>query len=176
MRIIAGKFKGYTFHPPDKIPARPTTDRAKESLLNILISNYGIENKHCLDLFSGSGSIAYELASNGAAELTAIDSNFFACQFIKQNFEKLKWSAAHIIKADVFKWIGQSNHQYDLIFADPPYDHIRLPELPTLIFEKHMLSQKGLLVIEHRSTLNFSHQNLVSFRDYGQSRFSFFES
>lgn len=175
MRVIGGQYKGFRFDPPSKIPARPTTDRAKESLINILLSNFGIEGKICLDLFSGTGNIAYELASQGAESITAVDSNFNSVEYIKQTFEKLGYKKYKVIKADVFKWIKQNQSvKYDLIFADPPYDHIGMSQLPELIFEQNLLTPGGLLVIEHRTSLTFQNPQLKFNRDYGQSRFSFF--
>lgn len=175
MRVIGGQYKGFRFDPPSKIPARPTTDRAKESLINILLSNFGIEDKICLDLFSGTGNIAYELASQGAGSITAVDSNFNSVEYIKETFEKLGFENYKVIKADVFKWIKQNQSaKYDLIFADPPYDHIGMSQLPELIFEQNLLTPGGLLVIEHRTSLTFQNEHLKNQRDYGQSRFSFF--
>jgi 16S rRNA (guanine966-N2)-methyltransferase len=177
MRIIGGQFKGYRFNPPSKIPARPTTDRAKESLINILNSRDAIQNKRCLDLFSGTGNMAYELASQGAESITAIDINFHATEFIKQVFKDLKFTNCKIIKTDVFKWMKQGNvHSFDFIFADPPYDHLEMSHLPEVIFNNNLLAVNGLLVIEHRSTLNFKNSGLIESRDYGQSMFSFFKN
>jgi len=175
MRIIGGQYKGFRFDPPGKINARPTTDRAKESLINILLSNYGVENKACLDLFSGTGNIAYELASQGAESITAIDSSFHSVEYIKKNFQDLGFKDHKVIKADVFKWLTQPhNLSFDIIFADPPYDHISMRSLPGLIFDGKILADGGVLVIEHRSSLMFDHPAYKYHRDYGQSRFSFF--
>lgn len=176
MRIIGGQYKGFRFEPNSKIPARPTTDRAKESLVNILLSNFGIEDKVCLDLFSGTGNIAYELASQGAQHVTAIDTSFHSVEFIKQTFQQIGYKEFKVIKADTFKWIKQNAGQsFDLIFADPPYDHIGMTQLPDLIFEHNILAENGLLIVEHRTSLSFKHPRLKYHRDYGQSRFSFFE-
>jgi 16S rRNA (guanine966-N2)-methyltransferase len=176
MRIIGGQYKGFRFEPPSKIPARPTTDRAKESLINILLSNYGVDGKNCLDLFSGTGNIAYELASQGAESITAVDLNFSSIDYIKQIFKALGFEKFKVIKADVFKWIKQNeNAKFDLIFADPPYDHVGMSQLPELIFNHHLLAPGGLLIVEHRTSLTFQNEHLKNFRDYGQSRFSFFE-
>jgi len=176
MRIIGGQYKGFRFDPPANISARPTTDRAKESLVNILLSNYGIDSKRSLDLFSGTGNMAYELASQGSGHVTAIDISFHSVDYIRRTFSSLKYSNFIAIKSDVFKWLNQ-NHEvtYDIIFADPPYDDIRMAHIPELIYTNNLLSDNGVLVVEHRSTLTFQHEKLKYHRDYGQSRFSFFE-
>ncbi len=176
MRIVSGQYRGFRFDPPSKIPARPTTDKSKESLFNILQSRFQLDGCIALDLFSGTGNIAYELASQGAESITAVDLNFSSVDYIKQIFKALGFEKFKVIKADVFKWIKQNETiKFDLIFADPPYDHIGMSQLPELIFNHHLLAPDGLLVIEHRASLTFQNEHLKNFRDYGQSRFSFFE-
>ena len=176
MRIIGGKYKGFRFNPPPKINARPTTDRAKESLINILNSSIGIEKKICLDLFCGTGNISFEFASHGAEFVTAVDLNFSSIDFVKNTFEKLGFSNFDTIKKDVFKWLSQ-NHKmkYDIVFADPPYDILQLDKLPELIIESDMVNNSTTLIIEHRSNFNFKHPMLINQRKYGQSAFSFFK-
>ena len=176
MRIIGGTFGGYRINPPAKITARPTTDRAKESLINSLLSRDKIAHKTCLDLFSGTGNLAFEFASHQADFVTAIDINYHSIDFIKKTFIDLKYSNYLALKQDVFKWLQSTNNlHYDLIFADPPYEHVGMLSLPDLIFNQDLLADNGLLVIEHRSSLSFQNKNLIEARDYGQSRFSFFK-
>ncbi len=176
MRIIGGQFKGFRFEPNAKIPARPTTDRSKESLINILLSNYTIQDQPCLDLFSGTGNIAYEFASQGASRVMAIDANFHSVSFIKQTFNHLGFKEHNVLNYDVFKWLNQKHTtQYSVIFADPPYDHLNLSLLPELVFNANLLLPGGVLIIEHRTSLTMQHSALKFNRDYGQSRFSFFE-
>lgn len=175
MRIIGGQYKGFRFDAPANIPARPTTDRSKESLINILLSGDGIEGLECLDLFSGTGNIAYELASQGAASITAVDINNHAVKFIAKTFEQLHFVPVKILRADVIKWLKQySGKGFDLVFADPPYELKDMGLLPQLIFEKQVLRPDGLLVIEHRNTFNFTDVSVEQVRTYGQSHFTFF--
>lgn len=177
MRVISGQFRGFRFDPPAKIPARPTTDKSKESLFNILQSRFHLENCTALDLFSGTGNIAYELASHGAASLTAVDQNIHSVNFICSTFKALKFNGVKIVRADVFKWLRQYKGQpFNLIFADPPYDHLAISSIPELIFNNKMLEKDGILIIEHRSSFNFEHGNILDQRDYGQSRFTFFKN
>lgn len=177
MRIVSGQFKGFRFDPPSRIPARPTTDKSKESLFNILQSRFSLENCNALDLFSGTGNIAYELASHGASSITAVDQNHHAVSFISNTFKLLKFEEVKVIRADVFKWL-QSYHgaPFDLIFADPPYEHLGIALLPEIVFANNLLKPEGILIIEHRSSFNFNHGKLFDHRDYGQSRFSFFRN
>ena len=89
MRIISGTHKGRRISPPKKLPVRPTTDRAKESLFNILIHQYAFEGCDVLDLFSGTGSISYEFASRGVASVIAVDQNNACVRFIEATTEAL---------------------------------------------------------------------------------------
>ena len=89
VRIISGKHKGKILSAPKKLPVRPTTDMAKEALFNILENRYFLDNKKVLDLFSGTGNIAFEFASRGCEDVTAIDQNFHCIKFIsKENKNK----------------------------------------------------------------------------------------
>ncbi len=176
MRIIAGKYKARSFSPGKNFKARPTTDFAKESLFNILSNQVDFEHVKCLDLFSGTGSISYELISRGCSDLTIIELNFQHIQFIKSVLKELN-EIAKVYRADVFKFIESEKNKYDLIFADPPYDHPRFKEIPELIIKKGLLSGKGVFIIEHSKIYDFS--TLPGFydkRNYGSVNFSFFKS
>ena len=136
MRIIGGKFKGRRFTPPAKNwRTRPTTDYAKEGLFNILINQIDFEDTKVLDLFCGTGNIAYECVSRGSTDVTCVDT-FHACiKFVQETAKVLKLdNELVIIKSDVFKFIKKSNTQYDLIFADPPYALAAMKDMPDLIF------------------------------------------
>ena len=89
MRIISGTHKGRRISPPKKLPVRPTTDRAKESLFNILVHQYNFKDCVVLDLFSGTGSISYEFASRGVEKVIAIDQNNACVKFIEATSETL---------------------------------------------------------------------------------------
>ena len=84
MRIVAGTLKGRRINPPKKLPVRPTTDRAKEALFNILVHQYDFERCNVLDLFSGTGSISYEFGSRGVASIIAVDQHQGCIRFISQ--------------------------------------------------------------------------------------------
>ena len=86
MRINAGKFKGRRFNPPTNLPARPTTDFAKEGLFNILTNNFDFEMVSFLDLFSGTGSLSYEMVSRGCEDIVQCDED--GCFRIHQNNQK----------------------------------------------------------------------------------------
>lgn len=119
MRIISGNNRGKKIIAPKNLPVRPTTDKSKEALFNILQNNYEIQNLKILDLFSGTGNISYEFASRGALKIYSIDKNIKCTNFIKQTSINLGMNIK-VIKSDAFKFIKNTKHKFDIIFLDPP--------------------------------------------------------
>ncbi len=179
MRIISGKLKGRRFDlPSSKWKTRPTTDQSKESLFNILANKVSFENLEVLDLFAGTGNIAYEFASRGATAVFCVEKYGAAIRFIKQKAVDFGLeSQLNVHKADVFKFLAGHEAKYDLIFADPPYDSPKYPYLIELVFKQNLLQKEGWLIVEHDAKHCFeNHHNFVEFRRYGQSFFSFFQN
>jgi 16S rRNA (guanine966-N2)-methyltransferase len=176
MRIIAGSMGGRKIQPPGKMPkTRPTTDIAKEGLFNILENNINIENLRTLDLFGGTGSISYELASRGAKDLTVIENDFAMYEFIKKTAQQLNIANFRVIKMDVFRFLREAGGSFDFIFAGPPYALQNIDELPALIAEKGLLNKKGWFVMEHTPRNNYKEFPLyVTQRNYGTTIFSIF--
>jgi len=175
MRIVGGRFGGLRLSPPANLPVRPTTDIAKEALFNILENKLVLADCNCLDLFAGTGNISFELVSRGALDVDAIDIHFKCLQYIKETAIKLNTERINTRKADVLKYISACNKQYDFIFADPPYDLPKLPQLASLILEYGLLKPEGLLVIEHPSTRKMDDiPQFLEIRKYGYSSFSFY--
>jgi 16S rRNA (guanine966-N2)-methyltransferase len=174
VRIIGGTLKGRRFNAPKQIPARPTTDYAKESLFNILNNKLVWGETRFLDLFSGIGSISLEAISRGALHTISIDSNYAAIKWYQQLKKEFDLTAWHTIKQDAFKWLKQDNNEFDLVFADPPYDSEFYNELIETIIE-NKLSEDGIFVLEHRKSDSFSdHPHFESERNYGEVKFTFF--
>jgi len=177
MRIIGGTLKGLRLNPPTNLPVRPTTDLAKEALFNILLNKIEFEGIKVLDLFSGTGNISLEFASRGASEVVSIDRSIQCINYVKDTSRQHKLTQVKTFKADVLKYLEIETEQYDVIFADPPYDLSKIPEIPKIIFEKNLLLPGGLLIVEHQSLQNLSnHAKFVEQRKYGHSSFSFFEN
>lgn len=176
MRIISGIHKGKRIIAPKKLPVRPTTDFAKEALFNMLSNEYDIEHLSVLDLFSGTGNIAYELASRGAKEICCIDENYHCVNFIKKTSKELEFNQLSVFKNDVFKYLKKYPKQFDLIFADPPYNLKNIEEIVNLVFKNGLLNKDGQLIIEHDRNSNFSdHPNFIQHRKYGNVNFSIFK-
>jgi 16S rRNA (guanine(966)-N(2))-methyltransferase RsmD len=177
MRIISGKFKKKIINPPKNFKARPTTDVAKESLFNIIENLYDIPNIKILDLFSGTGSISYEFASRECKDITCVELNFNHYKFIAKTLKELNLTdVVHITKANAFRYIEKCPHQFDLIFADPPYDIDGIETIPELVFKKNILKTNGTLIVEHSKNTDLSKSlNYVKTKKYGSVNFSFFE-
>ena len=176
MRIIGGELGGRKLHPPNKMPhTRPTTDVAKEGLFNIIQNNLVISELKTLDLFGGTGSISFELASRGAVDLTIVEKDSQMYDFIKKTAAQLKVEDLEVIKMDVFRFIDQCTQQFDLIFAGPPYALAEIDELPRLVFEKKLLKPKGWFVLEHTPRNDYKKfPQYKTERNYGTTIFSIF--
>ncbi len=175
MRIISGKYKGRRLQAPKNLPVRPTTDMHKEALFNILANSMEIKELKVLDLFSGTGNVAYEFASRGSKSITAVDAHFGCIRYINKTAKELDLPI-RTIKSDVFKFLSKTAEEYDLIFADPPYDLSieHLTQLIDLIFSKELIVENGLFILEHTSQYDFSkHLNFKEIRKYGGTGFSF---
>ena len=189
MRIITGKYKGRHFEIPRSFKARPTTDFAKENIFNVLIQYVDLEDATALDLFSGTGSITLELLSRGCKQVVSVEMDRDHHRFISECLKKLAQpkdagtaTSEEVktncipLRADVFRFLKYCRQQYDFIFADPPYALKEIPQIPDLIFEKGLLKENGLFILEHGKDNDFSqHPHFIEHRSYGSVNFSLFK-
>lgn len=175
MRIVSGFLRGRRIHPPSNLPVRPTTDFAREALFNVLGNLVDFESMKVLDLFAGTGSISLEFVSRGCPSVTAVDINTRCTTFIYNTAKEFNLEQLVIRKSTAENFIRQAGQQYDLVFADPPYDLPALPGLPDLILESKVLAPGGIFILEHPRRMNFStHPRFNQHRSYGNVNFSFF--
>ncbi len=177
MRIVSGKHKGIRIFAPKNLPVRPTTDMAKEALFSILNNNYYFDEIIALDLFSGIGSICLELASRGVVDITSVDRHKGCTRFITETAEKLDLNI-NILTIDVYKFLETTTKQFDVIFADPPYEFSqeKFEKIHQLVFKQQLLTKTGMLIIEHGNKTDLKHlPNFVKSKRYGGNFFSFFE-
>lgn len=175
MRIIAGTFKGRSIRSPKGLPVRPTTDRMRESLFNILGNQYNWPELEVLDLFCGTGIVSLEFVSRGVQTVTSVDRHFKCVQAVKSAVSDLGVRNLKTIKMDVLRYLQQSESTFDIIFLDPPYDMPGIATLVQTIFERNLLRPEGQVILEHRAQLSFD--ILPQFelsRGYGSSTLSFF--
>jgi len=175
MRIVSGKYKSRRFDVPKSFKARPTTDFAKENIFNVLSNLIDFEGITALDLFSGTGSIAFEALSRGCSKVTCVERDADHYNFIKKIKNELKDSNLTTIKSDVFRFLENCSEQFDFIFADPPYSLKNLAAIPEIIFSKNILLSGGIFVLEHPKEYDFS-ENIyfLQHRVYGSVNFSLF--
>lgn len=175
MRIVGGLYKGRKIAVSRSFESRPTTDFAREALFNILSNHFDFEQSAALDLFSGTGSISLELASRGCGEIDLVDINGKSVNFINKIATELSIQGIHTIRMDVFKFIQICKKQYDIIFADPPYNLEKLKELPDQVFFHNLLKPGGWFILEHGKSDSFSkNPHFFDERHYGGVNFSFF--
>lgn len=177
MRVVSGELRGRRFSPPESFSARPTTDFAKENLFNVLANIIDFEEIKVLDIFSGTGSITYEMVSRGCTDVTSVELNYNHQKFIAKTISEFGIKKqAHSIKADAFKFVQNTTETYDLIFADPPFDLERASELPDIIISRHLLREGGIFILEHSGAGKYNaHPNFVQTRSYGKVNFTFFK-
>jgi 16S rRNA (guanine(966)-N(2))-methyltransferase RsmD len=176
IRIISGTHKGRKMTAPKSLPVRPTTDFAKESLFNILNNHIELEGIDALDLFSGTGNISFELASRGAKSVVAVDSNSKCCSFTKETAASFGFTNIRTVKSNAFSFLKGMKGTYQLIFADPPYDLPETNTIPGLVYEKNLLGENGILVIEHGRETDLSMlEHFKEKRTYGNVNFSLFQ-
>lgn len=172
MRIISGFLKSRILKVPSKsINIRPTTDRARETIFNILENKFELRNKLICDLFCGSGSFGIECISRGSSFCSFVDTH---TDIVKGNISDLDISEySKVIRNDVLRFLKTDSYTPHLYFADPPYDYEKYESLLELVSVK-----KALMILEHSDKLLITEE----FNDYilfkkkiGISQFTFFD-
>jgi 16S rRNA (guanine966-N2)-methyltransferase len=176
MRIIAGERKGHTIFAPKGIQTRPTSDRVRENVFNIVAP--WVEGARVLDLYAGSGAMGLEALSRGAASAVFVEAEPQAIRAIERNLDKLRLTGARVVRLDASTGLAQeaaSGRKYDLVLADPPYsmtDYDALARYLPLV-----LSEDGLVVLESAAKTEPELAGLAvrSTRKYGSTRVTVFE-
>ena len=146
MRIIAGAYKGRNLKSPPSLDVRPTSDRLRETLFNVIAPR--IEDTRFLDLCAGSGAVGIEALSRGASYATFVDRSRRSCTLIESNLKlcRIPEEQWEIYCSEVNEFLKQTDSRWDIIYFDPPYkdDYVRTLELAA-----SRLSDDGLLIAEH---------------------------
>jgi len=176
VRIIGGILKGRLIEPPANLRARPTTDYARESLFNILNNRFDFEELTVLDLFSGTGAVSYEFASRGVKDIDLVEIDPRHCAFISGMVKRLGLDNIKVHRISVTTWLDVCTKQYDIIFADPPYDIKWLGDLPSMVMKSAAVKDDTVFILEHPKRINFSDNEWFrEHRYYGNVNFSFFQ-
>lgn len=175
MRIIAGKFKGKKLKEFSGTSVRPTSDRAREALFNIL--SFDIAGSTFLDLFAGTGAVGIEAISRGAEKVEFVDKDKQSLEIVKFNLQSVKQNIEPKFK-DAKSYLAQAPLKFDYIFLDPPYAFNEEGELFNLIKQRQLLNGGGTIIFEHKSdksSQNFEGFTLTDTRRYGIAVFDFYK-
>lgn len=176
MRIIAGTLKGRPLKAPPGPDTRPTADRTREAIFSLLLARRELHDAAVLDLFAGTGALALEAISRGAAYATLVESLPAAARVARDNARALGVEDACVfVRADAVRYAATyRGPAFDLVFADPPYELSDLTRLPELVLPH--LTPDGFFVLEHDRRHSFDeHPALVTSRAYGRTVVSLFE-
>lgn len=175
MRIIGGRLGGRPILPPAGCRVRPTTDFAREGLFNVLDNEYEFRDLKVLDLFGGTGAVAFEFASRGAGRVYSVEMSRGNASFIKTEAKRLGLDAVVTVRDNVFDFLPLCRERFDLVFADPPYALEGLETLPDKIFARDILVPGNYFILEHGEEHSFAgHPFFVKEKRYGRVHFSFF--
>jgi len=180
MRVIAGAAKGRRLRAPKSRSLRPTADRVKEALFNIL--PHDLSGYRVLDLFAGTGNLSVEALSRGAAEAVLVDESRRARKTIEENLAALDFAErSHLWTAPVIRSLrilGRRGESFDLIFLDPPYEKNLVEPTLRTIAKVALLRQAGTVVAEHsvreKVEERYGPLRLRDQRRYGATLLSFF--
>lgn len=149
MRIIAGSHKGHKLMEFDGMKVRPTTDRVKESMFN-LIQDY-IAGGTILDLFAGTGALTFEALSRGACRAVCTDIDINSINIIRKNADALNFANLEIVNKDAQSYIKSSVEKFSVIFLDPPYNKGFIKPVIEDILKYSLLDDNGIIVLESDS-------------------------
>lgn len=172
MKVVAGKYKGFNLASPKSKTSRPTDNKVKEAVFDML---YPFKpNFLALDLFAGTGQMGIEFLSRGGAEVYFNEKNYSNFSILKQNIEKIRTENAVLIKNDFVKTLkdlGQNNLKFDYIFLDPPYESDFLDKALFYIKEYDLSSEDGIIITESSMDLDFSKKydlHILKDKSYGR--------
>lgn len=180
LRVISGKNRGTKLLAPEGMATRPTTDRIKETLFNMI--SFDLPGCTFLDLFSGSGGIAIEALSRGSKEAVLVENNKVALDCIYKNLEKTRLQDKAIVyNIDVessLQKLVQQKKKFDIIFLDPPYALERIQSILEYIGKEELLEEKGYIILEQSTDKALDHADgltLIKKKQYKTTTISFFE-
>jgi len=146
MRLIAGSGRGRKLQAPAGEHTRPTADRIKEAIFNII--QFDIEGRAVLDLFAGSGQMGLETLSRGAVSCVFADNDREACRVIAANLAAVSLSGGKVVQLDYQAFLKSAKGPFDLIFLDPPYSELHISKSLALIERFDILSKGGIIICE----------------------------
>jgi len=175
VRIIAGSRKGHRIEAPSGDSTRPTSDRVRENVFNLVAP--WVEDADVLDLYAGSGAMGLEALSRGAASAVFVEADAAASRTINANLDKLRVPGARVLREDVARFIATETRAYDLVFCDPPYEEYDRLEPQLVRYLPRVVAGNGLLALETSARRAEPELPLTlrTSRRYGAARISLFE-
>lgn len=150
MRVVAGEARGRKIVAPAGAGTRPTSDRVRESIFNMLFSLDAVEHSTVLDLYAGCGALGIEALSRGARFCTFVENNRRAVRCIDENLEGLGYAdKSTVVESDVEPWLERLAHHYDLVLADPPYSDEGWIGLLDVVDSKWLVLETDRALPEH---------------------------
>ena len=150
MRVVAGEARGRPIIAPEGNRTRPTSDRVRESIFNMLFSLGATDGATVIDLFAGSGALGIEALSRGASHCTFVEQDRRAVECIRENLDVLGFTdRSTVIQADVVTWIERNTERVDLILADPPYADDTWIELLDSVDARWLVAEGSDTIEEH---------------------------
>ena len=171
MRVITGKARGVVLKTPDGMATRPTADRVKEALFNII--QFEVPAAKVLDLFGGTGQLGIEALSRDAKSATFVDEREDACRLIKENLKRTKLeSQGCVVRSDYLAFLKTCREKFNIILLDPPYAEVFLENALKMITEIDILETSGIIVAERPvgKDLPWDFPGYVRSRDYKYGR------
>lgn len=176
MRVISGKYKGRRLASFEAGHIRPTSDRVKESVFNIIMSE--VAHAKVLDLFSGTGNIAIEFSSREATSIDAVELNKKSLQILKKNIDLLQISNIQVIPKDVFSFLKTASEPYDIVFIDPPFTEKIADKVMLNLKDSKVFHDNTIIIIEsskhEKLDLEYSPLQCYDQRKFGDKSVSFF--
>lgn len=175
MRIISGKHRGKKLKSFEGFEVRPTSDRAREALYNILA--FEIAGCNFLDLCSGTGAMGLEALSRGASSVTFVDNSLESIKICDYNLKSIKENA-EIVKSDALNYLKSTTKKYDIVFFDPPYVYNDIENILNIVFERKLLNVNGKFIYEHKSdklSKEIDNFELYATKKYGIAVFDFYK-
>jgi 16S rRNA (guanine966-N2)-methyltransferase len=155
LRIVAGSARGRLLATPNDQSVRPTSDRVREAVFNVLAARLagGFDGLSVLDMFAGTGALGLEAWSRGAESVTFVEKDRKALTCLEGNLERLGLTApiGQVVRGDALVWVGRLRRSFNLVFVDPPYDAGLYPAALAALTPGKVLSSGALVVVEHRT-------------------------
>ncbi len=178
MRIISGIRRGHKLYEFSGQDVRPTTDRVKEAVFN-LIQAY-VPSSRVLDMFAGSGALAFEAVSRGAESAVLIDCDKRSVEIIRRNMTELGFDTmCKVVEMSCIDYARTCNEKFDIIFLDPPYNKGLIEPALTAIAENELLSDSGIVMLESDNTdfkSEFSGLEMIKQRRYGRTYITIYQN